>query len=143
MSIGTKSSIGEGLLPRASPNSEGHKLKGSPKIRGGLWEQAFPGLEVLKVCMMQSAEGPFNWCRNLPCREVCSNTKGKNLRVVYQGGMSSPQAQNWQCTRISSKSRYYIYTLCRMEKAWLHQGTWQDLEGKLFWITGKGLPGHA
>jgi len=57
MSIGTKSSIGEGLLPRASSNLEGHRLKGSPKIRGGLWEQAFPGLKVLKVCMMQSAAG--------------------------------------------------------------------------------------
>jgi hypothetical protein len=51
MSIGTKSSIGEGLLPRVSSNLEGHRLKGSPKIRGGLWEQAFPGLKVLKVCI--------------------------------------------------------------------------------------------
>jgi hypothetical protein len=28
-----------------------------------------------------------------------------------------------------------------MEKAWLHQGMWQDLEGKLFWITGKVYQG--
>jgi hypothetical protein len=60
MPFGTKSSIGEGLLPRAFPNLEGHRLKGSPKIRGGLWEQAFDGLKVLEVCTMPSAEGSFN-----------------------------------------------------------------------------------